>query len=115
IALFIKYDGESSLANELAEDGLGGYFYSAAFDCLVALVALLALRGWPRPAAGALLAAGGVLAVHYLGVVVASAQAIGEPGDTGAGGFVGILGGLLVAAAGAYAYAGTRPSTPTAP
>ncbi len=107
IALFVKYDGYSSLVSELGQ--FGEYFYCAAFGCLLAFGGLLALRGWPRLAAGALLASGGVLAVHYLGIVLASARAIGEPGDTRAGGFIGILGGLLVAAAGAYAYAAARP------
>jgi hypothetical protein len=112
LALFVRYDGESSLATELQE-GLAPYFFSAAFACVVALVAGLALRVWPRAAAGALLASGGVLMVHYLGVVIASAQAIGDPGNTRAGGFVGILGGLLVAAAGAYTYSGVRPRSET--
>ncbi|HEX6683047.1 MAG TPA: hypothetical protein VF062_09645, partial [Candidatus Limnocylindrales bacterium] len=107
VGLFLNYDGESSLVSELEE--IGEYFYSAAFACLLALGALLAVRGWPRLASGALLASGGVLAVHYLGIVLASASAIGEPGDTRAGAFIGILGGLLVAAAGAYAYTAVRP------
>jgi hypothetical protein len=109
-ALFVNYDGYSSLRSELGQ--FSEYFYSAAFACLLALGGLLALRGWPRLAAGALLASGGVLAVHYLGVVLASAKAIGEPGETRAGGFIGILGGLFVAAAGAYAYAAARPRPP---
>ena len=109
VALFAKYDGESSLLNEL--EGFGQYFYCAAFTCLPALGGLLVVRGWLRLAAGALLASGGVLAVHYLGIVLASARAIGEPGETGPAGFIGILGGLLVAAAGAYAYAAARPQS----
>ena len=109
VALFVTYDGESSLQDELGE--FGQYFYCAAFPCLLALGGLLALRGWLRLAAGALFASGGVLAVHYLGIVLASARAIGEPGETGPAGFIGILGGLLVVAAGAYAYAATRPQS----
>jgi Caspase domain len=111
VALFVKYDGESSLVDEL--EGLGEYFFSAAFACLLALVGLLTLRGWPRFAAGALVASGLGLAVHYLGIVLASANAIGEPGETRAGGFTGILGGLLVATAGIYTYAASRPSSTT--
>jgi hypothetical protein len=111
VALFVKYDGESSLADELG--GLGEYFFGAAFACLLALAGLLALRGWPRFAAGALVASGLGLAVHYLGIVLASVNAIGEPGETRAGGFIGILGGLLVAFAGLYAYAASRPPSTT--
>ena len=113
VALFVTYDGESSLQDELGE--LGQYFYCAAFPCLLALGGLLALRGWLRFAAGALLATGGVLAVHYLGIVLASARAIGEPGETGPAGFIGILGGVLIAAAGIYAYAAARPQSEKAP
>jgi hypothetical protein len=107
VALFVTYDGESSLLSEL---GLfSEYFYSAAFGCVLALGSLLSLRAWQRLAAGALLASGGVLAVHYLGIVLASARAIGEAGGTGVAGFIGILGGLLVASAGGYAYVAARP------
>jgi hypothetical protein len=110
-ALFIPYDGQSSLRTEIGESSQ--LFSSAACGCVVALAALLALPAWPRLAAGALLASGGIVAVHFLGVVLASANAIGEPGNTRAGGFVGIVGGLLVAAGGAYALPSTRrPGTP---
>jgi hypothetical protein len=113
VALGVRYDGYSSLLTEL-DEGNGWFFVGAASGCLLALVGVLALRGWPRFAAGVLLASGAGLALRYLGVVLASANAIGEAGGTKAGGFVGILGGLLVAAAGCYAYAASRPSSQTA-
>ena len=40
--------------------------------------------------------------LHHLGVVVAAWRAIGEVGEIRAAGFIGILGGLLVFAAGAW-------------
>jgi hypothetical protein len=102
--LFVEYDGSSSLVTEL--EGQSEYFYSAAFACLLALGSVFVLRAWPRLGAGAMLASGAVLSVHYAGVVLASANAAGEPGQTRSGGFIGILGGLLLTIAGAYAYAG---------
>ena len=44
-----------------------------------------------------------VAALHYVGLLVAAARAIGEVGDTRAAGYIGVLGGLLILAAGALA------------
>ncbi len=112
VALGVRYDGYSSLLTEL-DEGYGEYFFGAACGCVLALVGVLALRGWCRFAAGVLVASGLGLALRYLGIVLASANGIGEPGNTRAGGFIGILGGLLVAAAGLYAFAASRPARTT--
>lgn len=46
--------------------------------------------------------------LHFVGVIVAAALAIGERGEVRWGGFLGLLGGLLVVAAGAYSRATRR-------
>jgi len=66
------------------------------------LVGLVALGSRPKFAAGLLLAIGATTALHFLGVIFAAWRAIGEVGDIRAAGFIGLLGGLLVAADGAF-------------
>ena len=46
--------------------------------------------------------------LHYLGVIVAAWRAIGEVGEIRSAGFIGVLGGLLVVAAGAWVYRADR-------
>ncbi|MEO8690293.1 MAG: serine/threonine-protein kinase [Solirubrobacteraceae bacterium] len=102
VAIFTNYDGFSSLWSEIA-DGLSAEF---AFEPVVLVAAMLLgiglLGAQPRLAAGLLLAVGTAAVLHYLGVIVAAWRAIGEPGEIRAAGFIGVLGGLLVVAAGAW-------------
>ena len=57
----------------------------------------------PRLAAGCCSRSASVASLHFLGLLVAAARAIGEVGDTRAAGYIGVLGGLLILAAGALA------------
>jgi Protein kinase domain len=104
VALFVNYDGLSSLWSEVAD----GYSAEFAFEPVVlvaaVLVGLAMLGARPRVAAGLLLAVGTAAALHYLGVIVAAWRAIGEVGDVRAAGFIGVLGGLLVVVAGAWVH-----------
>jgi hypothetical protein len=104
VAIFTNYDGESSLWSEIA-DGFSAEF---AFEPVVLVAAMLlgiALLGaQPRLAAGLLLAVGAATSLHYLGVLVAAWRAIGEVGEIRAAGYIGVLGGLLVLAAGAWVH-----------
>ena len=103
-ALFTRYDGFSSLWSEVGETESAEFFFEpavAVMAMLVALLVVLALR--QELAAGLLVALGAATALHFLGVIVAAWRAIGEVGDIRAAGFIGLLGGLLVLAAGASA------------
>ena len=80
------------------------FFFEPFAAIAVMLTGLSALGTRLRFASGMLLAAGAAATLHFLGVIVAAWQAIGEPGDIKSAGFVGIVGGLLVVAAGANAY-----------
>jgi serine/threonine protein kinase len=104
VALFVNYDGLSSLWSEVAD----GYSAEFAFEPVVlvaaVLVGLAMLGARPRVAAGVLLAVGAAAVLHYLGVIVAAWRAIGEVGDIRAAGFIGIVGGLLVVVAGAWVH-----------
>jgi hypothetical protein len=109
VAIFTNYDGFSSLWIELSD----GYSAEFVFEPVVVvgagLVGLGLLGGQPRVAAGLLLAVGTAASLHYLGVIVAAWRAIGEVGEIRAAGFIGVLGGLLIVAAGAWvARAGQR-------
>jgi hypothetical protein len=75
---------------------------------IVMFVGVAAAGTRPRVSAGLLLAVGGATALHYCGVLVASWRAIGEVGQVGPAGFVGLLGGLLVLAGGVYAEHASR-------
>ena len=103
IALFINYDGFSTLWSEVGEGESAEFFFEPFAIALAALTGLVVLGSWPRFAANLLLAVGIVASLHYLGVIVAAWRAIGEVGDVKAAGFVGLLGGVLIAAAGAAA------------
>ncbi|MGZ8647762.1 MAG: protein kinase domain-containing protein [Solirubrobacteraceae bacterium] len=102
VAIFTNYDGFSSLWIELSE----GYSAEFVFEPVVVvgagLVGLGLLGGQPRVAAGLLLAVGTAASLHYLGVIVAAWRAIGEVGEIKAAGFIGVLGGLMIVAAGAW-------------
>ena len=103
VALFVDYDGFSSLWDELVETESAEFFFEPAIAVAAALAGLVLLGARPRLAAGLLLAVGTVATLHFLGLLVAAARAIGEVGDTRAAGYIGVLGGLLILAAGALA------------
>jgi Caspase domain len=103
-SLFLHYDGSSSLWSEVPEWGSVEYFFEPAAAVALMILGLALLSSRRRFASALLLAVGGATALHFLGVIVAAWRAIGEPGEVRYAGFVGILGGLIVAAAGADAY-----------
>jgi hypothetical protein len=108
VALFVNYDGFSSLWTELQEGESAEFFVEPAVAVAAALAGLVLLGSRPRLAAGLLGAVGLATALHFLGLIVAAARAIGEVGDTRAAGFIGVLGGLLILAAGAWALRSDR-------
>jgi hypothetical protein len=103
VALFVDYDGFSSLYDELIEGESAEFFFEPAVVVAAGLAGLLMSGARPRLSAGLLLAAGTVASLHFLGLLVAAARAIGEVGETRGAPFIGVLGGLLVLAAGALA------------
>jgi serine/threonine protein kinase len=103
-ALFVRYDGFSSLWSEVAEVESAEFFFEPAVAVALTLVALVVVLGTrPSLASGLLMAAGAAVALHFAGVLIAAWRAIGEVGDVRAAGLIGMLGGLLVLAAGAAA------------
>ena len=68
---------------------------AAVIGCLA--FGMLSLSSRRRFATAVLISAGALTAVHYVGVVIAAWQAIGEEGEVRSAGWVGIAGGLLVA------------------
>jgi hypothetical protein len=115
-ALFVNYDGLSSLWTEFQETDSAEFFYGPAAAVAAMVAGLVVLGSRPQLAAGLLLAVGAATALHFLGLIVAAWRAVGEVGDVGAGGFVGLVGGLLVAADGLYVdrSANRRRSAPAA-
>ncbi len=103
VALFVDYDGFSSLYDELVETESAEFFFEPAVAVVAALTGLVLLGSRPRLAAGLLLAVGTAASLHFLGLLAAAARAIGEVGDTRAAGYIGVVGGLLILAAGALA------------
>ena len=90
-------------------EGESAEFAAEPVVVVAAVLAGLALLGArPRVAAGLLLAVGTAASLHYAGVIVAAWRAIGEVGEIRAAGFIGVLGGLLVVAAGAWAQRAER-------
>jgi hypothetical protein len=108
VALIVDYDGFSSLLDELKEGDSAEFFFGPAVAAAAALAGLLLLAARPRFAAGLLLAVGTALTLHYLGLLVAAWRAIGEVGDVRSAGYIGIVGGLLILAAGAWAHRTSR-------
>lgn len=102
--LFLDYDGQSSLWSEVGERTSAEFFFEPAVAVIAMLVGLVALGSRPKLAAGLLLAVGATTALHSLGLIFAAWRAIGEVGDVRAAGFIGLLGGLLIAADGAYVH-----------
>ncbi len=104
VALFVHYDGLSSLWSEVPEGTSAEFFLEPLVLVATAVVALVVLLGTrPQVAAGMLVAVGGAGVLHFLGVLVAAWRAIGEVGEVGPAGFIGLLGALVVLGAGAHA------------
>jgi serine/threonine protein kinase len=99
VALFVRYDGFSSLWSEVPEGDSAEFFFEAAALVVAMLAGVMLLGARPRFARGLLLAAGTCATFHHLGVIVAAWRAIGEVGEVRAAGFIGLLGGLLALAA----------------
>jgi hypothetical protein len=104
VALFTNYDGFSSLWSELADGESAEFVFEPVALVAAALIGVGLLGARPRVASGLLLAAGTAAVLHHLGVIVAAWRAIGEVGEIRAAGFIGVLGGLLVLAAGAWVH-----------
>jgi hypothetical protein len=104
VALIVDYDGFSSLLDELKEGESAEFFFGPAVGAAAALAGLLMLAARPRFAAGLLVAVGTALTLHYLGLLVAAWRAIGEVGDVRSAAYFGIVGGLLILAAGAWTH-----------
>ena len=102
-AMFVNYDGFSSLWSEVPEIDSAEFFFEPFVAVVTMLVGLVLLGSRPRFAAGLLLAAGGATALHYADLIIAAAGGIGEAGEIRAAGFIGVVGSLLVTAAAALA------------
>jgi len=102
VALIADYDGFSSLLDELKEGESAEFFFGPAVGAAGALAGLLLLAARPRFAAGLLVAVGATLTLHYLGLLVAAWRAVGEVGEVRSAAYFGIIGGLLILAAGAW-------------
>jgi len=102
VALFVNYDGLSSLWSEVGERESAEFFFEPAIAVVATLVGIVLLQARPRFASGLLVAVGSATVLHFAGVLVAAWRAIGEVGEVGSAGVVGVLGGLIVLAAGAY-------------
>ena len=87
VALFVSYDGFSSLWSEVGEVGSAEFFFEPMVAVVVMLAGLVALGTRPRFACGLLLAVGMAGTLHFLGVIVAAWRAIGEVGEVQPGGF----------------------------
>jgi hypothetical protein len=103
VALFVNYDGFSSLWSEVPEVDSAEFFLLPAVGVAATLAGIVALQARPRLAAGLLLATGLTLALQFAGLLIAAWRAIGEVGEVKSAGLIGLLGGLIVLAAGAYA------------
>jgi serine/threonine protein kinase len=114
VALFTNYDGFSSLWSELSDGESAEFVFEPVALVAAALIGVGLLGARPRVASGLLLAAGTAAVLHHLGVIVAAWRAIGEVGEIRAAGFIGVLGGVLVFAAGAWVQR-AQSSTETAP
>jgi hypothetical protein len=112
VALFIPYDGSSSLWDEVIEGESAAFAYLPITAVLVLIVAVFLLGSRRRLAAGMLTATGVLLAVHFVGVLLAASFAIGEAGEVRAAWIVGVAGGALVGLAGWLTHRTDSPQTP---
>jgi serine/threonine protein kinase len=104
VALFVNYDGYSSLWSEVGEGESAEFFFEPMVAVAAMVVGLVMLGTRPRLAAALLGAVGTATALHFIGVIIAAWRAIGEVGEVRSAGFIGVIGGLLVVAAAASAY-----------
>src|SRR5262249_44577788 len=100
-ALFVHYDGYSSLWSEVGEGESAEFFFEPALAVGLLLIGLGMLGTRPRFASALVLAVGFATALYFAGVLVAAWRAIGEVGEVGAAGWLGVLGGCAAVAAGA--------------
>jgi hypothetical protein len=99
-ALFVPYDGPSSLWDEVIEGSSAAFAYVPVTAVLLLVVADLLLASRRRLASGMLTAVGVVTAVHFVGVLLAASFAVGEAGEVRAAWAVGVAGGVLAAMSG---------------
>jgi hypothetical protein len=100
-ALIARYDGESSLWSEVGEVTSAEFFFEPALAVALLITGIAVLMSWPRPAGSLLIGTGALTSVHFAGVIVAAARAVGEVGEVREGGFVGLLAGAVALLAGA--------------
>jgi hypothetical protein len=104
VALFVPYDGYSSLWTEVEEISSAEFFFepAVAVACLLLGATMLPSR---RALGAALLITTGLLtACHFLGLLVAAMRAIGEVGEVRSAGWIGLVGGVLSTVAGWQTY-----------
>jgi hypothetical protein len=113
LSLFLPFDGQTSLVSEFG--GRPEYVYGPVAAIAAAIVALVLAGSGSRPhfIAGMLLAIGAVSTLHYFGAMVAASKAWAQ-GEVQVGGLVGLLGAVLVTAAGILAY-GASDAVPSPP
>jgi hypothetical protein len=99
-ALFLKYDGESSLWTEVEEGSSAAFAYLPITAVVLLATGIFLLLSRPRLAAGLLCATGALTAGHFLGVLLAATFAVGEVGEVRIAWVFGVAGGLLTAWAG---------------
>jgi len=100
VALFIPYDGSSSLWDEVIEESSAAFAYLPLTAVLVLIVAVVLLGSRRQLAAGMLTAGGLLIAVHFVGVLLAASFAVGEVGEVRAAWIAGVAAGVLVGLAG---------------
>ena len=104
MALFVNYDGFSSLWDELVEGESAEFFFEPAVAVAAALAGLVLLGARPRLAGGLLLAVGTRRDAALPRPARRRLRARSARSATSrAAGYIGVLGGLLILAAGALA------------
>ena len=111
VALFIPYDGYSSLWDEVMEGTSATFALLPVTAVLLLVVAVFMLGSRRELAAGMLTATGVITAVHFVGVLLAASFAVGEVGEVGAAWVVGVAGGVLVGLAGWLTHQENSPET----
>ena len=71
MALFVNYDGFSSLWSEVGERESAEFFFEPAIAVVAILVGIVLLQARPRFASGLLVAVGSATVLHFAGVLVA--------------------------------------------
>jgi hypothetical protein len=112
VALFVRYDGFSSLWDEVMEGTSAMFAYLPVTAVLLLVVATFQLGSRRELAAGMLSAAGVLTAVHFVGVLLAASFAVGEVGGVRAAWVVGVAGGVLVGLAGWFTHQADASAAP---